>query len=213
MRRFVSEAVGTFFLVFAGTGAIIINDISKGAITHLGIAMTFGLIVTVLIYSFGRISGAHFNPVVTLGFWLSKRFDSKDVLPYLGSQFIGAIAASSLLYILFPVHSSLGATMPAGSAMQSLILETILTLLLVLVILNVTSGSKEEGLLAGVAIGGAVGLEALFAGPICGASMNPVRSLAPAIISGQMQGIWIYMAGPFLGAFLAVGLHKLLKKN
>lgn len=213
MRRFLSEAIGTFFLVFAGTGAIIINDISKGAITHLGIAMTFGLIVTVLIYSFGRISGAHFNPVVTLGFWLSKRFDSKDVLPYLGSQFIGAIAASSLLYFLFPGHSSLGSTVPAGSAMQSLILETILTLLLVLVILNVTSGSKEEGLLAGVAIGGTVGLEALFAGPICGASMNPVRSLAPAIISGQMQGIWIYMAGPLLGAFLAVGLHKLLKKN
>ncbi len=211
MKRLLSEAIGTFFLVFAGTGAIVVDDISHGQITHLGVAMTFGLVVMILIYAFGGISGAHFNPVVTLGFWLSQRFETKRVLPYLGSQFLGGVAASGLVYVLFPNHQTLGATLPIGSSIQSFVLEVVLTLLLVLVILNVTSGSKEEGLLAGVAIGGTVGLEALFAGPICGASMNPVRSFAPALISGQMSGIWIYLLGPLLGSCFAVVVHRVLK--
>lgn len=213
MRSYIAEAIGTFFLVFAGTGAIIINDISNGAITHVGIAMTFGLIVTVLIYALGEISGAHFNPAVTFGFWLAKRFPSKKIFPYLGSQFVGGILASIALRILFPVHPTLGITVPHGSIYQSLIIECILTCLLVFVILNVTSGSKEKGLLAGVAIGGTVGLEALFAGPICGASMNPIRSLAPALISNNLNEVWIYLVAPMAGSMIAVTLYKVVKEQ
>lgn len=213
MRIYLSEAIGTFFLVFAGTGAIIVNDLSQGAITHAGIAMTFGLIVTVLIYALGDISGAHFNPAVTFGFWVAKRFPGRRVLPYFGSQLFGALLASLLLKFLFPTHLTLGTTLPQGPLVQSFILECLLTCLLALVILNVTSGAKEKGLLAGVAIGGTVGLEALFAGPICGASMNPFRSLAPALVSHHLNGIWIYLVAPFIGAILAVGLHQLLKER
>ena len=203
-RACFAEFLGTAALVFAGTGAIVINDVSGGAITHVGVAMTFGLIVLAMIYTLGDISGAHLNPAVTLAFWRARRFDGARVLPYIGSQLGGALLASGLLRALFPAHATLGATLPAGPAAQSFILETVLTALLMFVILNVSTGSKEKGLTAGIAIGGVILLEAMFAGPICGASMNPARSLAPALVSGNLGAVWIYLLAPVLGAWLAV---------
>jgi MIP family channel proteins len=203
MNKLLAEALGTFALVFAGTGAIIVNDVSGGAVTHVGIALTFGLVVMAMIYAVGGISGAHLNPAVTLGFVVARKFETGKVLPYLAAQVTGALAASSLHRVLF-VHPTLGATLPAGVWWQSFILETVLTFLLMLVILCVTTGSKEQGIMAGAAIGAVVGLEALFAGPICGASMNPARSLAPALVSGRLEHLWIYLAAPCVGATIAV---------
>lgn len=203
-RKFAAEAFGTFALVFAGTGAIIANDTSGGSITHVGVALTFGLVVLAMIYSIGDVSGAHLNPAVTLGFFAARRFPASLLVPYVLSQFAGALVASGLLHLLFPAHLTLGATIPAGPAAQSFVLEIVLTFLLMFVILSVSSGSKEKGMMAGVAIGAVIGLEALFAGPICGASMNPARSLAPAIVSGQVQCLWLYILAPLVGALLAV---------
>jgi aquaporin Z len=205
-KRLCAEMVGTFALVFAGTGAIVINEVSGGAITHPGIALTFGMIVLAMIYTFGDVSGAHFNPAVTTAFAAAGRFPWREVPGYLGAQLAGAFLASGVLRFLFPDNLKLGATLPAGSAGQSGVLEVILTLLLMLVILSVSTGSKEKGITAGIAIGAVVGLEAMFAGPICGASMNPARSLAPALVSGQTQHLWIYVICPVLGALLAVPL-------
>ena len=177
----------------------------------MGIAITFGLIVTAMIYTVGDISGAHLNPAVTLGFWLAKVFPAKEILPYFISQGAGAFLASFTLHFLFPNNQTLGATLPAGTAMQSFILEVILTFILMFVILHVAKGSKEQGMFAGIAIGFVVLLEAMFAGPICGASMNPIRSLAPAIISGHIEHLWVYLNAPILGAALAVVLWRYLK--
>lgn len=211
MKKYIAEFIGTFALVFCGTGAIIINQETNGAISHVGIAATFGLIVMCMIYTFGEISGAQFNPAVTIAFAFADRFDKKEVLPYIGSQIAGAFLATLILKFLFPLNHNLGATLPAGTQMQSFILEVILTFLLMLVILNVSQGSKETGLFAGIAIGGTVLLEAMFAGPICGASMNPARSLSPAIVSGNITDIWIYISAPILGAILATLTWKALK--
>jgi len=213
MKNYLAEAIGTFALVFCGTGAIVINQESGGVITHAGVAATFGLIVTAMIYTFGSNSGAHFNPAVSVAFWLSGRFPGKDLLPYVVSQALGACAASTLLKFLFPHNVLLGATMPAGSEMQSFVLETVLTFILMLVILQVATGNKEEGRLAGIVIGAVVLLEAMFAGPVCGASMNPVRSLAPALVSGHTEHLWLYLVAPVLGAALGVGVWKGLKTN
>lgn len=204
MKKYLSEFIGTYGLVFAGTGAIIVNDITGGIVTHVGVAITFGLIVMAMIYSFGEISGAHINPAVTIGFWFSGRFEGHLVIPYIISQLAGAFFASATLKFLFPEHVSLGTTLPAGTEMQSFILEIILTFFLMLVIINVSTGSKEIGVMAGMAIGVTVLLEAMFAGPITGASMNPARSIAPAVLSGNLTHLWIYVAAPTLGALLAI---------
>ena len=204
MRKYWAEFFGTFALVFAGTGAIVIDQSTGGGISHVGVALTFGLVVMAMIYSFGDVSGAHFNPAVTLGFWRAGRFPASQIAPYLAAQVLGAIVASLLLRILFPHHSQLGATLPAGSAAQSFVLEAVLTWLLMLVILSVSTGASEKGVTAGITIGAVIGLEALFAGPICGASMNPARSLAPALVSLHLDSLWIYLVAPVLGAFLAV---------
>jgi MIP family channel proteins len=203
-QKMVAEALGTFALVFAGTGAIVINDVSGGGITHVGIALTFGLVVLAMIYTVGEISGAHLNPAVTLGFWFSGRFPAEQIFPYVASQLAGAFAASGILRFLFPTHANLGSTLPAGSEMQSLVLELILTFLLMFVILNVSIGAKEKGITAGIAVGSVIALEAMFAGKICGASMNPARSLAPAVVSGTLQHVWIYLTATFAGALLAI---------
>lgn len=202
-RLLLAEMFGTFWIVFAGTGAIIVND-TTGAITHSGVAFSFGLAAFAMISALGDISGAHFNPAVTLGFYLAKRFPLAMVPFYIASQLLGACAASLLLHILFPSHATLGATLPSGSAMQSWVFELILTLALMFVILHVSTGAKEKGITAGLAIGSLVALEALFAGPICGASMNPARSLAPALMSGHIEHVWIYLTAPFVGAWVAV---------
>lgn len=163
-----------------------------------------------MIYTFGEKSGAHFNPAVTLAFSVVKRFQANQILPYIISQVAGALSASIILKILFPENQNLGATIPVGSDLQSFILEFILTYFLMLVIINVSQGSKETGVLAGIAIGATVLLEAMFAGPICGASMNPVRSLAPALVSGNMQSLWIYLIAPIIGAIAAVLTWKMM---
>lgn len=204
MRPYIAETFGTFALVFAGTGAIVINDVSGGAVTHGGIALTFGLVVLAMIYAVGEVSGAHLNPAVTIGFFLARRFPGRRVLPYVVSQCAGAFLASGLLHLLFPSSATLGTTLPAGSAVQSFILEFVLTLLLMFVILSVSTGAKEKGITAGIAVGAVIAFEAMFAGPISGASMNPARSLAPAIVSGHLESLWVYLVAPVLGAATAV---------
>jgi aquaporin NIP len=166
--------------------------------------LTFGLVVLAMIYAVGDISGAHLNPAVTGGFWLSGRFPGSQAILFVPAQILGAFAASGILRVLFPAHATLGTTLPSGAAMQSFILELILTFLLMFVILNVSTGAKEKGITAGIAVGAVIGLEAMFAGPICGASMNPARSLAPAVVSGHLESLWIYLTAPFAGAALAV---------
>src|SRR5205809_1708896 len=189
MRPLISEMFGTFALVFFGTGAIVVNDLSDGIVSHAGIALTFGLIVLAMIYALGDISGAHLNPAVTMGFWAARRLPSRLVLPYITSQLLGAIAASLLLRRFFLNHSTLGATHPAGTSMQSFVLEIVLTLVLMFVILAVSTGAKERGITAGIAVGAVIALEALFAGPISGASMNLARSFAPALVSTSRKSL------------------------
>jgi aquaporin Z len=208
MKRLTAEFVGTFALVFAGTGAIIINDLSGGAVTHVGVALTFGLVVLTMIYALGDVSGAHLNPAVTVGFFLARRFPVKRLLPYISSQIAGAIVASLSLRLLFSQHQNLGATHPAGSSAQAFMMELILTCILMFVILSVSTGAKEQGATAGIAVGSVITLEALFAGPISGASMNPARSLAPALVSAHLDSLWIYLVAPFVGAILAVLLCR-----
>ena len=211
MRKCFAEFFGTFALVFAGTGAIVINGASGGVITHTGIALTFGLIVLAMIYTVGDISGAHLNPAVTLGFFAARRFPGRTVVPYVTSQLLGAIAASLLLHFLFPQDKALGLTLPAGSAMQSFVLEVALTFVLMWVILSVSSGAQEKGITAGIAVGSVIALEAMFAGPISGASMNPARSLGPALVSFHFEALWIYMTATVLGAVLAVPLCRVIR--
>lgn len=213
MKKLLAEFFGTFCLVFAGTGAIVVNDVSSGAVSHVGIALTFGLVVLAMIYAVGDISGAHLNPAVTVGFFAARGFNARLVLPYIASQILGALAATLLLHTLFPTHATLGATLPSGSDGQSFILELVLTMILMFVILSVSKGTKESGITAGIVVGSVVGLEALFAGPICGASMNPARSLAPAIVSCHFSSLWIYLVAPVCGALLGVVACKCMREK
>lgn len=211
MSKYVAEIFGTFGLVFAGTGAVVIDAVTGGSVTHVGVALTFGLIVMAMINAVGDVSGAHLNPAVTLGFLASGRLSPRCVFPYIVSQLIGAVLASLTLLLLFGNHASLGATLPIGSAWQSFGLEIVLTGLLMFVILCVSTGPKELGTIAGIAVGGVVALEAMFAGPICGASMNPARSLAPALVSGNLHALWVYLTAPLIGAVGAVPLWWLTR--
>jgi aquaporin Z len=211
MRKLAAEAFGTFSLVFAGTGAIVINEAHAGAVSHVGIGLTFGLIVLAMIYAVGDVSGAHLNPAVTLGFFAARRFQGRWVVPYVGSQCLGAVLASGVLRAMFPSDLALGATVPSGgAASQSFAMELILTMILMFVILSVSSGSKEKGVLAGVAVGSVIALEALFAGPVSGASMNPARSLAPALVAWRLDHLWVYLTAPVLGAVAGVAVHRLV---
>lgn len=213
MQRAAAEAVGTFGLVFAGCGAIVINAISGGAITHVGVALTFGLIITTMIYATGHISGAHFNPAVTLAFAATRHFPLALVPIYLAAQFGGAVAASAALRLLFGNVAHLGTALPSGSAGQSLALETILTFFLMFVIISVATDTRAVGQAAALAIGGTVGLEAMFAGPISGASMNPARSLAPALVSGTWTAQWLYVVGPIAGALLGAFVYQYMREE
>ena len=204
--------MGTYIMVFAGTGAIIVNDV-YGSVSHLGIGLTFGLVVMAVIYSIGSISGAHINPAVSIAFWVSKRFSGKEVLPYIISQFFGAILASLTLSFMFPQHELLGATLPAGSWEQSFVMEFILTFILMFVILLMSEGSKEVGVMTGFAVGMVVAFEAIFAGPVSGASMNPARSLAPALVSGHLTHLWLYILATTLGASASVFAVRLIKDS
>ena len=210
MNKLAAEFFGAFALVFAGTGAIVINDVTGGAVTHAGIALTFGLVVLAMIYTVGDVSGAHLNPAVTLGFFAAGRCGMTTVLSYTTSQLLGATAASLLMRVLFPQNETLGITLPAGSVLQSFILETVLTFILMWVILSVSTGAKEKGITAGIAVGSVIGLEAMFAGPISGASMNPARSVGPALVSMHFENLWIYLVAPVLGALIAVPVCRLI---
>ena len=189
-HKLFAEFLGTFMLVFVGTGAMIVNDVTGGAISNAGIALAFGLTIMAMIYIFGNISGAHINPAVTIGFWVAGRFPLRLVPAYIVSQCAGALIASFLLRIIFPHHATLGTTIPAGSIPHSFILEVTLTIILMFVILNVSVATRNRKIIAAVAIGAIVGLESLFAGPISGASMNPARSLGPAIASLNTEALW-----------------------
>jgi MIP family channel proteins len=210
----VAELLGTFVLVFAGTGAIVVDRISNGVVTHLGISCVFGAVVTALIYTFGHISAAHFNPTVTLAFWASGFFPGRQVLPYILAQCLGAVAASVLLFISFGQVANLGATLPLhDNWLQSFVLETVLTFILMLVILGSGLDRRAPIGFAGVAIGLTVGVEAAMMGPITGASMNPARSFAPAFVGGIWQHHWLYWVAPILGAQLAVIVYRQLSNN
>lgn len=207
----LAEGIGTFILVFAGTGSVIVNSISNGAVTHLGISFVFGAVVAALIYGMGHLSGAHFNPAVTLGFWASGFFPKRRVLPYILAQILGAIAASALLLISLGSVANLGATLPLnGNWFQSLVLEIVLTFILMFVILGSGLDRRAHVGFAGLAIGLTVGLEAAFMGPITGASMNPARSFGPAVVAGIWQHHWVYWVAPILGAQLAVAVYRQL---
>ncbi|MES2894167.1 MAG: aquaporin [Bacteroidota bacterium] len=211
MKKYIAELIGTFSLVFCGTGAVVIDQQTNGQVGHIGVAITFGLIVTAMIYTFGDKSGAHLNPAVTIAFAIANLFPKREIIPYICSQILGAFIASACLTLLFPGNINLGATIPAGSNLQSFILEIVLTFILMLTILFTSQGSKETGTMAGLAIGGVVLLEAMFAGPISGASMNPVRSLSPAVVSGNITALWIYLTAPVLGATLATFVWRYTK--
>lgn len=211
MKRYWVECLGTYVMVFAGTGAMVINDV-YGSVSHLGIGLTFGLVVMAVIYSIGSISGAHINPAVSIAFWVSKRFNGKEVIPYVLFQCLGAVLASLTLSFLFPQHELLGATLPAGSWEQSFIMEFILTFILMFVILLMSEGSKEVGMMTGFVVGMVVAFEAIFAGPVSGASMNPARSLAPALVSGHLAHLWIYLVATTLGAISSVFVVNYLNK-
>ncbi|WP_296317701.1 aquaporin [Winogradskyella sp. UBA3174] len=218
MKNYVSkkgfaELLGTFTMVFCGCGAMTVNEITGGAITHVGVAITWGLVVMAMIYAFGEISGAHFNPAVTIGFAIAKKFSWKKVPEYIAFQTIGAFLAILVLWVLFPESESFGHTYPAEgfAPYKAFIFEFFLTFFLMLVIINVSTGSKEIGTMAAVAVGAVILLEAMFAGPMTKASMNPVRSLAPAVISGNLEHLWLYLTAPIAGAIFAIICHKLIK--
>ncbi len=213
MKKYISEFIGTFALIFCGTGAMTINEVTGGSIGHVGIAITWGLIVMAMIYAFGEISGAHFNPAVSISFAYAKKFPWSEVPKYIFFQVLGAITASCVLWFLFPESEFYGATIASTDALRAFVLELILTFFLMVTIINVSTGSKEVGTMAGIAIGGVVLLEAMFAGPITKASMNPARSLAPALVSGKFTDLWLYMVAPILGALLAVVTCKLVKDD
>lgn len=214
MKKYYAEFCGSFALLFAGCGAIVVDQMQGGRLGSMGIAFVFGFVVMAMIYALGDISGAHFNPAVSFGFWLAKRISWKEMLIYSLSQILGALSAILLLKIMFPFQASLGETLPApGLVPQAFVAEIFLTALLMFVILSVSTGSKEKGLMAGLAIGSVVALAAMFAGPLSGASMNPARSLAPALLTAHTQFLWIYLLAPILGSGLAVLSCKLCQKE
>ena len=207
-RRWLAEMLGTFGLVLAGTGAVVANELSAGAVTHVGIALAFGAIVMMMIIAFGPVSGAHLNPAVTLGFWAAREFEASEVPPYVLCQCLGALAASATLRFLYPESTTLGATLPIGAPGPAFAMEVLLTILLMFVVLACVVGHRLTAFAAGLTIGGTVALCALFGGPLTGASMNPARSLGPAVVSGEMEWLWLYFAAPIAGALAAVGLYR-----
>ncbi len=211
LPKYLAEALGTFFLVFFGTGVIVANQASGGQVGHVGICLVWGLIVLAMIYSIGHISGAHMNPAVTLGFCSAGRLTAGEVAPYLACQLTGALAASLALRVIFPDAATLGATLPAGPWLQSFMLETIMTFMLMFVVMGVATDHRAQGIMAGVAIGAVITVEALMGGPISGASMSPARSLAPALVSGTWRLQWIYVLAPVLGSIAGARTYQFVR--
>jgi aquaporin NIP len=211
LRLFLAEYLATALLIGFGTGAVVVNDTMGQPLGHIGIACAFGLAVMMIISGFGHVSGAHANPAVTIGFFVARRFPGNLVPLYITAQLLGASSASLIIYLLMPAHPNLGATLPSSTWTQAFFLEIILTFALMLVIMQVSTGAKEKGIIAALAIGGTVGLEALVAGPVCGASMNPARSFGPALIAQVWTHQWLYVVAPCLGAVLAIGAWSILR--
>ena len=220
-KKCIAEFFGAFAIVLGGCGAIAVNQLSEGAISHVGIAMTFGLIVMTMIYATGHISGAHFNPAVTIAFSFTRHFPKKEMAPYITSQCLGAVSASlihlltlnSFLQQKLPGQSlNLGVTQPIDHFfLTALIWEFLLTFFLMLVIMAVATDYRAVGQAAGIAIGGTVCFEAMFAGPLSGASMNPARSLGPALVSGQWNHFSAYVIGPILGAITGAFIYEFMR--
>ena len=217
LRAVVAEGIGTFILMLAGTGAVVTDGLSGGRLGILGIALTFGLVVMALIYAMGHISGAHFNPAVTIAFAVVRHFPRRLILPYWIAQVSGALLGSLAVQTLIGSANHLGATHSVQAPLQTIALEAILTFFLMFVIMAVATDSRAVGEAAAIAIGGTITLEALFAGPITGASMNPARSFAPALLTGDLSDLWAYIVGPTFGAVAGalfyrwVGAHPLKK--
>jgi len=213
MKKYIAEFIGTFILIFCGCGAMTINEVTGGSVGHVGIGITWGFVVIAMIYALGDVSGAHLNPAVSIAFAFAKKFNWKEVPRYFIAQLFGALLASLTLKFLFPTSDFLGGTHVNEiiDPIRAFVIEFLLTFFLMFVIINVSTGSKEVGIIAGIAIGGVVMLEALFAGPMTNASMNPVRSLAPAIVSLKFDAIWVYLIAPVLGAVTAVSTCKFVK--
>jgi len=206
-----SEFLGTFLLVFVGCGAIIVNDLYGGALGHIGVNAVFGLVVMAIIYALGNVSGAHINPAVTIGFYFAGRISASEIPPYVMAQLGGAVLAGLVLLVLFPEHINFGATMPAIDLPRAFLMEVLISFSLMFIILNVSTGHQEKGIMAGAAVGGMVALLALFAGPVTGASMNPARSIGPAIAAMNFEHLWIYIVAPVLGMWMVSPFCRLIQ--
>lgn len=213
LQSYLAEFIGTFMLVFVGTGFIIVDSLSRGRVTHLGISMGFGLAVTFIIYAIGHISGAHINPAVTLAFAVARRFPPADVIPYCLAQVSGAVLASTVLLGLFGNLADLGSNRPSIEIVPSLIIELLIGFVLMFVIVSVATDARAVGEAAAVAIGATVAALVLFAGPASGASLNPARSIGPALVSGNLENLWIYLIGPTAGCVLGALTYQLLRKR
>jgi aquaporin NIP len=210
LRSLAAEAIGTFALVFAGCGAIMVDQ-KTHQLGHVGVAITFGLVIMFGIYAVGHISGAHFNPAVTFGFSLTRHFPWRRAAGYWAAQLVGALAAAALLRGSLGDRADVGATLPAGSQGQAFLWEVVLTFFLMFVIMSVATDTRAVGEAAALAIGGTVGLDAMFGGPISGASMNPARSIGPALVSGNLHALWLYVAAPLLGASLGALAYQVIR--
>jgi len=209
-RALVAEAIGTFALVFAGCGAIMVDE-KTGALGHVGVAITFGLVIMAMIYAVGHVSGAHLNPAVTFSFALARHFPRRHIVPYWGAQLLGALVAAAILRGSLGNIAHVGATYPGGSDGQAFLWEAVLSFFLMFVIMAVATDTRAVGEAAAIAIGGTVGLDAMFGGPITGASMNPARSLGPGIVTGDLHAIWIYLLAPIVGASLAAVAYAFVR--
>jgi MIP family channel proteins len=210
VRALVAEAIGTFALVFAGCGAIMV-DAKTHQLGHVGVAITFGLVILFGIYAVGHISGAHFNPSVTFAFALSRHFPWRRAVGYWAAQLLGALVAAALLRASLGNVADVGATLPSGSQRQAFLWELVLTFFLMFVIMAVATDTRAVGEAAAIAVGGTVGLDAMFGGPITGASMNPARSIGPALVSGNLHALWLYIVAPICGASLAALAYQFVR--
>ena len=211
-RRAAAEGIATFALVFAGCGAIVADERYEGALGSVGVALVFGLIIMVMVYATGHLSGAHINPAVTLAFTVGRHFPAREALAYVGAQMAGATAGALLLLAVWPAQpAELGATVPSVAVGSAFVYELVLTAFLMFVIMAVATDTRAVGAAAAVAIGGTVGLDALFGGPVTGASMNPARSFGPAVAAGEWQDFWVYVAGPIIGAVVGAIAYQLVR--
>lgn len=209
-KSIVTEFIGAYAIVFFGCGSVVVDTLKGGLIGHVAINVSFGVIVAVMIYAFGNVSGAHFNPAVTLAFAVSKKFEWNRVIPYIISQVLGGMGGAFMLWVIFPDTITYGENMALGTVFQTFVLEVVMSFFLMLIIYSVSTGHMEKGIMAGVAIGGYIAIEGYIAGPISSSSMNPARSIGPAIFSGNMGDLWIFILAPIIGALLAAWLHPLV---